>query len=145
METIFRVLMLISIGIAVAGLTTMIYGFATYGNIQPTKINKEETTTSKTSSGTGISKEVEYKKQKGIEYSHSFEYEIDDFWQKLRDKDPATQKNALIVFGGSAFIFFTFFAIGAGMVAHKNHFGWVFLLFPAAILVYVIYEFVKKM
>ncbi len=145
METVFRILMFVFIVIAVAGLTVMIYGFATYGNIQTGQFEKKGVTKSESSSSDGISKSVKYENVKGVEYSHSFEYDIEDFWQKLREKDPATQKNALILFGGSAFIFFTFFAVGAGMIAHKNHFGWVFIVLVGAIFGYVIYEFVKRL
>lgn len=141
MKTVFLTLMIVSIVVAVAGLASMIYGFVTVKNVNVNEIDRETTDTTKTR----LSREIEYKKEKGIEYSYETEYEISAFWKQLRAGNPKTKKDAFIVFGIAAFVFFTFFAIGTGMIAYGNKMGWIFLVLVGAIFGYVVYEFVKRM
>lgn len=140
MKTTFIVLMIIFIVIAVSGLIAGIYGFMHVADAEKRNIDYEGVDTTKTST----SYEVEYKKQKGIEANYSTEYEIADFFEKIRKKDPKAINDAFIVFGMGAFIFSTLLAAGAGMIAYNNKFGWVFLVLVAGILGYVVYEFAKR-
>ncbi len=141
MSLFFLVLMILCIFISVGSLAAMIYGFATVGKVIKSDIEYEE---ARVSEG-NMSANAKYTKEKGVRYSYRTEYQIVDFAEKLKAKNPKAVKDAYIVFGITGFIFFTFFAMSTGMIAFGNWMGWIFLVIVGGISVYLVYYVLNEL
>jgi hypothetical protein len=64
---------------------------------------------------------------KGVRGSFEFRYEIPEFFSKLRSGDKSVRVHALILFGFSSFVMFTFLSIGIGLVRGGEQGGWYFI------------------
>ncbi len=139
MKTFGLVMMILFILISLAGLVSMLYGFATAKSGAVAKNGEKNHELIVTDRSTKVSVSKEY----SFQYNYSTSWDIGEFIQALRDKNPKAQKDAFIVFGIISFVSGIFLALGFGMLAYKNYFGLIFIGIVLFTLGVVVKEFVK--
>lgn len=132
-------LMVVFIILAVLGLGAGVWGFV----LREKHTERfDETITSR---GTGFLRGVfEKSRSKGIRTSFYFEYKIADFYKRLKTGDREIVIDALILFGFSAAVVFTFLAVGSGLVAGGEEWGWLIIGLVVLIVLFVTVTHIRE-
>lgn len=116
--------MLLFIILAVLGFFTGVVGAVLRGRgVKPTSF--DSTVTGKSS---GFLKwGIGFSRMKGVRVTFGSAYKIPGFYKELRQGNRKAMLDALIIFGFSAAVVFTFLAVGSGLIAGGEEAGWLII------------------
>lgn len=110
--------------LAVLGFFTGFVGAVLRGRgVKPTSF---DTTVTGKSSGF-LKWGIHFSRMKGVRLSFGSTYKIPDFYKALRQGNRKAMLDALIIFGFSAAVIFTFLAVGSGLIAGGEEAGWLII------------------